>query len=105
MILSQFGADVIIVDKTGGQIEDPAGLGIGKRSISLNLKSPKGKEVLMKMIEKADVLLEPFRPGVLESLGFAPDILLKKNPRLVIARLTGWGQTGSYAPAAGHDMK
>jgi len=78
--------------------------GFGNSTIALDLKSKVGKDILMKLLKDADVLLEPFRPGVLESLGFAPEILLKNNPRLIIARLTGWGQTGPLAMAAGHDI-
>ncbi|KAH9251913.1 hypothetical protein BASA81_010117 [Batrachochytrium salamandrivorans] len=104
-ILKQFGADVIHVSRYGGvQPSDPSGLGIGKRSVSLDLKSKDGIQVLLRMLKNADVLLDPMRPGVLEKMGLDPKFLLKEiNPRLIIARVTGWGQTGPYAQAAGHD--
>lgn len=76
----------------------------GKKSIALNLKSKEGIATLMRLIDKSDVLIEPFRPGVAEKLGFGPEIALKRNHKLVYARLTGFGQTGPYAKMAGHDM-
>jgi alpha-methylacyl-CoA racemase len=107
MILADFGADVVRVDRspTSGAKPDPTRdhLARGKRSIGLNLKDPRGVEVLLRLLEGADALIEPFRPGVMEKLGVGPDIALTRNPRLVYARLTGWGQTGPYAPMAGHD--
>jgi len=79
-------------------------LGRGKRSIALNLKTDGGRDALLQLAAKADVLIEPFRPGKMESLGLGPDRLLEKNPALIYARLTGFGQTGSLAPRAGHDL-
>ena len=76
----------------------------GKRSIALNLKDPKEIEILLQLVEKADALFEGFRPGVMERLGLAPEILQKRNPKLVIGRMTGWGQYGTLAKAAGHDI-
>ena len=66
----------------------------GKRSLSLNLKTESGRRILRTLIDKADVLIDPFRPGVLESLGLSPQSLHETNPKLIIARLTGYGQTG-----------
>lgn len=108
MILADFGADVVRVDRspTAGAKPDPTRdpLARGKRSIGLNLKDPRGVEVLLRLVEKSDVLIEPFRPGVMEKLGAGPDIALARNPGLVYARLTGWGQSGPYGPMAGHDI-
>ncbi|KAM8871920.1 alpha-methylacyl-CoA racemase [Synchiropus picturatus] len=103
MILADFGAEVIRVDRT------KAGLPLdrqarGKRSLAINLKSPEGVAVLKKLCLQSDVLLEPYRKGVMEKLGLGPQELLKENPRLIYARLTGYGQTGTYATAAGHDI-
>ena len=70
-------------------------LGRGKRSVSVDLKKKEGVAVLLRLAEKADVLIEPFRAGVMERLGLGPDVLLKRNPRLIIARLTGYGQDGT----------
>jgi alpha-methylacyl-CoA racemase len=102
MILADFGADVVRVDRLGAQSFDL--LSRGKRSVAINMKHPDGVATLLRMIEKADVLLEPFRPGVMEKLGVGPDVACERNPRLVYARLTGYGQTGTYARMAGHDI-
>jgi alpha-methylacyl-CoA racemase len=108
MILADFGADVVRVDRspTSGAKPDPTRdhLARGKRSIGLNLKDPRGVDVLLRLVESADVLIEPFRPGVMEKLGVGPDVALTRNSRLVYARLTGWGQGGPYGPMAGHDI-
>ncbi|XP_043214117.1 alpha-methylacyl-CoA racemase-like isoform X1 [Amphibalanus amphitrite] len=102
LILKDFGASVIRVDKLGHPEMDA--LARGKRSVSVNLKHPDGAEVVRRLCSRADVLLEPFRPGVMERLGLGPKALLKQNPRLVYARLTGYGQTGPTADWAGHDI-
>ena len=110
MLLSDMGADVLRIDRTAD-----AGLGIamdtkyallnrGRRSIALDLKKPEAIEALLKLVEKADGLIEGFRPGVTERLGLGPDVCLKRNPRLVYGRMTGWGQEGPLAHAAGHDI-
>lgn len=108
MILADFGADVVRVDRspTSGSRKDPTRdyLARGKRSIGINMKDPRGVATLLALVEKADVLLEPFRPGVMEKLGVGPDVALERNPRLIFARLTGWGQSGPYAAMAGHDI-
>ncbi|HSP98183.1 MAG TPA: CaiB/BaiF CoA-transferase family protein [Candidatus Dormibacteraeota bacterium] len=101
MILADFGADVVRVDRVGAGSMDQ--LARGKRSIAVNLKSGDGVETVLRLIEKADVLLEPYRPGVMERLGLGPDVATARNPRLVYARLTGFGQDGPYANMAGHD--
>ncbi len=110
MLLADMGADVLLVDRPS----DP-GLGIererwsdvmlrGRRSVTLDLKAPGGVDALLELAQRADAFLEGFRPGVLERLGLAPDVLLARNPRLVIGRMTGWGQDGPLAPRAGHDI-
>jgi len=107
MILSDFGADVVRVDRipSDGVLTLPIDImSRGKRSVCINLKSKEGVDILLKMIERADVFIEPFRPGVAEKLGFGPSIALEKNPSLIYARLTGWGQTGPYSNMAGHDI-
>ncbi|KJS36380.1 MAG: carnitine dehydratase [Hyphomonas sp. BRH_c22] len=106
MLLSDMGADVIRIDRPGdgkpGRAADV--MGRGRRSISLNLKDPADVETAMKLIEKADGLIEGFRPGVMERNGLGPDAVLARNPKLVYGRMTGWGQFGSLSQAAGHDL-
>jgi alpha-methylacyl-CoA racemase len=108
MILADFGADVVRVDRpqSAPGRPDPTRdyLARGKRSVAVNMKDPRGVEVLLSLLERADVLVEPFRPGVMERLGTGPKVALARNPGLVYARLTGWGQDGEYAPMAGHDI-
>jgi len=107
MILKDFGARVIRVDRMVGGVvsfSETDQLDRGKESIAIDVKSSVGKELLISIIEKADVLLDPFRPGVLEKLGLGPQILQQRNPRLVVARLTGFGQSGPYSKMAGHDI-
>ncbi|KAM6901287.1 alpha-methylacyl-CoA racemase [Lycodopsis pacificus] len=103
MILADFGAKVIRVDrtKTGMSLDTQ---GRGKRSVAVNLKTPEGVTLLRKLCVQSDVVLEPYRKGVMEKLGLGPQELLKENPQLIYARLTGYGQSGSYATAAGHDI-
>ncbi|XP_063310035.1 alpha-methylacyl-CoA racemase [Pelobates fuscus] len=104
MILSDFGAQVIRVDKINSSHFPMDTMGRGKRSIALNLKSSNGVDILKSLCKKSDVLLEPFRHGVMESLGLGPEVLLSENPKLIYARLTGYGQSGKYARSAGHDI-
>ncbi|XP_051537659.1 alpha-methylacyl-CoA racemase [Myxocyprinus asiaticus] len=103
MILADFGARVIRVDRTKLSMTVDT-QGRGKQSVALNLKSPKGVEILKRLCVQSDVVLEPYRKGVMEKMGLGPDDLLKENPRLIYTRLTGYGQSGSYAKAAGHDI-
>ncbi|XP_026855189.2 alpha-methylacyl-CoA racemase isoform X2 [Electrophorus electricus] len=103
MILADFGAKVIRVDRTKVAVSVDT-QARGKQSVSLNLKSPEGVAVLKTLCIQSDVVLEPFRKGVMEKLGLGPEELLRENPRLIYARLTGYGQSGSYARAAGHDI-
>jgi alpha-methylacyl-CoA racemase len=107
-ILADLGADVIRIDRPGG-----AGTGMpvetdfltrGRPSIALNLKDPAAVKVVLDLVEQADVMLEGMRPGVTERMGLGPDACLERNPGLVYGRMTGWGQTGPWALAAGHDM-
>jgi alpha-methylacyl-CoA racemase len=105
MLLSDLGADVVRIDRKGsgrsGRTDITAR---GRRSVALDLKSPAAVEACLKLMEAADAVFEGFRPGVMERLGLGPDIALQRNPKLVYGRMTGWGQTGPYAKAAGHDM-
>jgi alpha-methylacyl-CoA racemase len=102
MILADFGAEVVRVDRIGAWSFDR--LSRGKRSIEVDMKKPEGVEVVLRLADKADVLIEPFRPGVAEHLGIGPSVVLERNPALVYARMTGWGQDGPYATMAGHDI-
>ena len=108
MVLADLGADVLRVDRpdrTGRQALPPTDpLCRNRRSIRLDLKDPAGVGILLRLAESADVLVEAFRPGVAERLGFGPDVCLERSPRLVYARMTGWGQDGPLAGAAGHDI-
>jgi alpha-methylacyl-CoA racemase len=106
MVLSDLGAEVLRVDRPTSVGRDATidPLGRGRQSIGLNLKDPAGVEVLLRLLDTADVLVEGFRPGVTERLGFGPDVCLERNPGLVYGRMTGWGQDGPLARAAGHDI-
>ncbi|MGO4689727.1 CaiB/BaiF CoA transferase family protein [Glaciibacter sp. 2TAF33] len=109
MILSDLGADVIRVDRppTGDEITMDPRVNLvnrGKRSIALDLRHESSKAVVTELIRNSDILIEGFRPGVMERLGFGPDHALSVNPRLVYGRMTGWGQDGPYKLAAGHDI-
>jgi alpha-methylacyl-CoA racemase len=105
MLLADLGAEVVRVDRPG-QGFDPAGPVTmrGRRSVVLDLKNPRAVDALLGLVEGADALIEPFRPGVAERLGVGPDVCLERNPRLVYARMTGWGQDGPWAQMAGHDI-
>jgi alpha-methylacyl-CoA racemase len=110
MLLADLGADVIRIDRTqavtGGDPASPPAdlLARGRRSVGVDLKNPDGVEVVLGLVERADALIEGFRPGVTERLGIGPDDCLARNPRLVYGRMTGWGQDGPYASTAGHDI-
>ena len=110
MLLADMGADVLVLERPAG-----GDLGLkrerwydvmmrGKRSVTLDLKTESATEASLDLVEKADVLIEGFRPGVMERLGLGPDVALARNPRLVYGRMTGWGQDGPLAPRAGHDI-
>ena len=105
MVLADLGAEVIRLDRTEG----PAGtrqdfVGRGRRSLALDLKKPEAIAAALRLVEGADALIEGFRPGVMERLGLGPEACLARNPRLVYGRMTGWGQEGPLAQAAGHDI-
>ena len=110
MVLADLGADVVTVDRAGSAVgAEPASAagnvyGRGRRSIAVDLKAPAGIEVVHRLTDAADVFVEGFRPGVAERLGVGPEILTASNPRLVYARMTGWGQHGPLAGKAGHDI-
>ncbi|KKD06383.1 carnitine dehydratase [Streptomyces sp. WM6386] len=109
MLLADLGAEVVRVDRPGRADEPDAGgsadvLNRGKRSVVLDLKQRESAAALLQLVESADVLIEGFRPGVTERLGIGPHDCLARNPRLVYGRMTGWGQDGPLAAAAGHDI-
>ncbi|WP_374658938.1 CaiB/BaiF CoA transferase family protein [Phenylobacterium sp.] len=105
MLLSDLGADVVRIDRKGQGRASPADItSRGRRSVGLDLKNPAAIETCLKLMEGADAVFEGFRPGVMERLGLGPDVALARNPKLVYGRMTGWGQFGPYANAAGHDM-
>ena len=110
MLLSDMGADVLRIDRT---VDAALGISMktkysllnrGRRSAAFDLKRPEATEAILRLVEKADGLIEGFRPGVMERLGIGPDVCLARNPRLVYGRMTGWGQEGPLALAAGHDI-
>ncbi|MGA1503512.1 MAG: CaiB/BaiF CoA transferase family protein [Ilumatobacteraceae bacterium] len=109
MMLADMGAEVIRVDRTQAVRDDATGahwdvMLRGRRNIALDLKHPEGVETLLTLVEGADAIIEGFRPGVMERLGVGPDACMSRNPTLVFGRMTGWGQAGPYANAAGHDI-
>ncbi|OEV04339.1 carnitine dehydratase [Streptomyces oceani] len=108
MLLADLGADVVRVDRPGGPalgVDPEADLtNRNKRSVVVDLKSTRGPAVVLDLAERADILLEGYRPGVAERLGIGPDPCLARNPRLVYGRMTGWGQDGPLASRAGHDI-
>ncbi len=105
MMLSDLGADVVRVDRPEEDLRPThAVLLRGRQSVVADLKSPDGRAVVLALVDRADILVEGFRPGVAERLGFGPSVALERNPRLVYGRMTGWGQDGPYAALAGHDL-
>jgi len=110
MLLADMGAEVTLLERAGGTFASQlfgggrkAVANRGKRSLCIDLKHGETKPLVLDMIRQADVLIEGFRPGVMERLGFGPDVCLALNPRLIYGRMTGWGQDGPLAPRAGHD--
>ncbi|MGY6270979.1 CaiB/BaiF CoA transferase family protein [Achromobacter denitrificans] len=105
MHLADLGADVIAVQRAdpGGRPDRPQPINRGKRMVEADLKSAAGRDTVLKLVEEADALIEGMRPGVMERLGLGPETLRARNPRLVYGRMTGWGQAGPLAQAAGHD--
>jgi len=105
MLLSDMGADVVRIDRKGARGGSKFDItSRGRKSIALDLKNPDAIETVLKLVEQADILQEGFRPGVMERLGLGPDVCLARNPKLVYGRMTGWGQDGPLAHAAGHDI-
>jgi alpha-methylacyl-CoA racemase len=115
MMLADLGADIIRIDRPGGYPAPDPGLDFEKfgkfafynrnrRTVRLDLKAAKGREAALHLVTHADALIEPFRPGVMEKLGLGPTECLAANPRLLYARMTGWGQSGPLARTAGHDL-
>jgi len=107
MMLADMGAEILHIDRSGRMAYvDPKYdlLHRGRTTIIIDLKKPEGVEAVLKLVERVDALQEGFRPGVMEDLGLGPDICLKRNPKLVYGRLTGWGQSGPLSHAAGHDI-
>lgn len=110
MLLADMGAEVIRVERAQavrGPAPDTAHYDVmlrGRRNVALDLKNPEGVATLLDLVASADALIEGFRPGVMERLGVGPDVCLGRNPKLVFGRMTGWGQEGPYAQAAGHDI-
>ena len=109
MLLAEMGADVVRIDR----MHPPTDLGVGsdkrftdrsRRSIAMDLKASGANDLVLELVAKADALIEGFRPGVMERLGLGPDVCAGVNPKLVFGRVTGWGQTGPLAQAAGHDL-
>uniref|UniRef100_A0A9L0IY04 Alpha-methylacyl-CoA racemase n=2 Tax=Equus asinus TaxID=9793 RepID=A0A9L0IY04_EQUAS len=103
MVLADFGAQVVRVDRTGVR-GGTSYLARGKRSLALDLKRPRGAAVLRRLCARADVVLDPFRAGVMEKLQLGPEILQRENPSLIYARLSGFGQLGRFSRLAGHDI-
>jgi len=109
MMLADMGAEVVRVDRVQAVRDDATGphwdvMLRGRRNIALDLKHADGVETLLSLVERADVVIEGFRPGVMERLGVGPEVCLARNPKLVFGRMTGWGQEGPYASSAGHDI-
>jgi alpha-methylacyl-CoA racemase len=110
MLLADMGAEVILVERARVQPDDPLDLGEnaivnrGKRSLALDLKETQAIDAVLRLIDSAEAVIEGMRPGVMERLGLGPDVCLARNPRLIYGRMTGWGQDGPLAQAAGHDL-
>jgi alpha-methylacyl-CoA racemase len=106
MMLADLGAEVVRVDRKSneGNGSNYDVLNRGRKSIAIDLKNPAGIETVLALVEGADALLEGFRPGVMERLGIGPDVCMARNPKLIFGRMTGWGQDGPMAQAAGHDI-
>ena len=106
MWCADMGAEVVRIDRPGQRANQTRRdvLNRGRRSLAIDLKKPGAVELVLRLVEQADVLTEGFRPGVMERLGLGPQVCLERNPRLIYARITGWGQSGPYAHTAGHDI-
>src|SRR5262244_4408404 len=104
MMLADMGAEVVTLDRVGAKKNMKSVAGRGRKVIELDLKDKQAVAQVLELLASADALIEGFRPGVMERLGLGPDIVLAKNPKLVYGRMTGWGQEGPLAQAAGHDL-
>jgi alpha-methylacyl-CoA racemase len=105
MLLSDLGADVLRVDRKGGSRDAKTDItSRGRRSVALDLKKPESLQACLRLLGQADAMFEGFRPGVMERLGLGPDVVMNRQPSIVYGRMTGWGQFGPYANAAGHDI-
>jgi alpha-methylacyl-CoA racemase len=111
MMLSDMGADVLRIDRAAEAVEleeyvwpPDYLLNRGRQSVGIDLKHPEGVEAVLRLIDQADAVIEGFRPGVAERLGFGPEVCRRRNPQLVYGRMTGWGQTGTLARTPGHDL-
>ncbi len=110
MMMGDMGADIVRIDRVKTHVMDRFAdpkfnvHGRSRRSVSVDLQKPEGAEVILRLCKTADGIMEPFRPGVAERLGVGPDVCLKANPKIVYGRMTGWGQSGPLAKAAGHDQ-
>ncbi|OYY90184.1 MAG: carnitine dehydratase [Sphingomonas sp. 28-66-16] len=104
MMLGDHGAELIRIDRPGARLDPRDALSRNRRSVVIDMKTPEGAAAARALCAGADGLIEGFRPGVMERLGLGPETLLADNPKLVYGRMTGWGQTGPYAQAAGHDI-
>jgi len=103
MLLSDLGAEVLRIERVGGGFRNPV-LDRGRARLALDIRTPEGRDRALAITDRADVLIEGLRPGVMERLGLGPEVMLERNPRLVYGRMTGWGQTGPLAQVAGHDL-
>jgi alpha-methylacyl-CoA racemase len=104
MMLADMGAEVITLDRLGASKNEKSATGRGRKIVELDLKDKSALNQTLDLLEHADALIEGFRPGVMERLGLGPDVVQARNPRLVFGRMTGWGQEGPLAQAAGHDI-
>jgi len=104
MMLADMGADVVTLDRVSAKRNMNSVAGRGRRVVDIDLKAQTAVAQVLDLLEGADALIEGFRPGVMERLGLGPDVVLARNPRLVYGRITGWGQAGPLAQAAGHDI-
>jgi len=104
MLLCDLGAQVLRIDRPSGTYYSNSVLERGRSSVTLDISAPEGRETALAIADKADVLVEGMRPGVMERLGLGPEVICKRNPRIVYGRMTGWGQSGELAKTAGHDI-
>ena len=104
MLLSDLGAEVVRIDRPGGSNYSNSVIERGRSSMTLDIRTREGRETALAIADKADVVVEGLRPGVMERLGLGPEVICKRNPRIVYGRMTGWGQSGKLAKTAGHDI-